>query len=240
MLFLVVAACALSCTNQVVVDVPVTGTCTNGCTDYSASWVTECPAGKRCLKVVNACANAMTLTYNVGCDGDGTPGAPQCACTGGPTLQPAGSVYWVIVNGDYSPGTCSPWTPACLTEGLSITTTPDCSGTRAELTAGNAGDLYGKFDNYDVDVENGYSGVPVTFGPALSCANDHASGDCRTLWCDSPTCPDAYDTPTTGGCPGLSPAAGCQDSFANSVGYVLTLCASSGTSCASVPPCSTR
>ena len=228
MLFLL--ACSLFRSEDPAVD----GGCTNNCPDYGPSWQTSCPPGERCIEVKNACTVDVGLTYNVGCDGDGTPGAPQCACTPGPTLAPGASTFWVIVDGNYS--SCDPWTPSCLTEGLSITMKPDCSGVRAEFTAGNAGNPDGQFDSYDLDVQNGYGGIPVTFNPNLECAADNANHDCRKLSCDMALCPDAYSTPTGGGC-GYSPQVGCQDTFAKDKGYTLTLCGEWQPSCTDMPAC---
>jgi hypothetical protein len=206
------------------------GDCTkakNTCPDYSPAWGTACPAGQRCITFTNNCAQPVALAYQVGCDGDGKPGAPQCNCTNGPTLPAGGSATWTITDGNYT--SCLPsWTPACLTAGLAVLAnpmTPSCtSGTRVEFTAGNSGDPYGKADFYDIDVEKGYS-VPVHFAPALTCAHDTANHDCRPLWCGSETCPDAYATPTTGGCAdGRSPQAGCQDTFSKPAGFTVTFC----------------
>jgi len=208
--------------------------CTNDCPDYSTAWATTCPSG-RCIAFVNNCAESITLSYNVGCNGDGTAGSPQCACTQGPTLAAGGTVYWPIVNGDYT--SCTPYSPSCLTEGLSITTTGDCSGTRVEFSSGNTADPYGRFDSYDLDIENGYSGVPVTVTPNLTCARDHANGDCRSVYCGEAGCPDAYSTPISGGCLNQSPQVGCQDTFANNVGYTVTFCAPAQASCGSASPC---
>ena len=69
-------------------------------------------------------------------------------------------------------------------------------------------------------------------------AHDVAKHDCRPLWCDSATCPDAYATPTTGGCPdGRSPQAGCQDTFNLPVGYTVELCPATGESCQDAVAC---
>jgi len=228
-----VLGCFVNCTNTTVEEAAV---CTNDCPDYSTSWSTSCPTGSRCIKIVNNCAEPITLTYNVGCNGDGTAGSPQCACTQGPTLaENGGTIYWPIVDGDYT--SCTPYTPSCLTEGLSVTTKPDCSGTRVEFTAGNAANEYGRFDSYDLDIENGYSGVPVTIAPALTCANDNANGDCRSVYCGEAGCPDAYSTPISGGCPGMSPQVGCQDTFSDNVGYTVTFCAAAQAYCGSAPAC---
>jgi hypothetical protein len=116
---------------------------------------------------------------------------------------------------------------------------PSCQGTRVEFTAGNKADPYGKFDSYDVDLEKGYT-IPVSFTPDLTCAHDHANHDCRPLWCDSATCPDAYLTPTSGGCPdGRSPQAGCQDTFNDPKGFVIEFCPASGESCQDAEACGT-
>ena len=90
-----------------------------------------------------------------------------------------------------------------------------------------------------IDVEKGYQ-VPVSYAPNLvnGCAKDSASHDCRPLYCDSATCPDAYFNPTQGGCPdGRSPQAGCQDTFSTPDGYSVELCPVSGTSCQDAKPC---
>lgn len=207
----------------------------NVCPDYAPYWGSTCPAGERCITFKNACDYHVALSYQIGCNGDGTKGAPQCDCTLGPLLPPAGTATWTVVDASYA--SCLPsWQPPCLTAGLAVMAgkvevaegaAPAglCAGpvTRVEFTAGNEGDPYGRFDAYDVDVEKGY-GVPVSFAPDLPCANDHANHDCREVVCDSATCPDAYLTPTSGGCAdGRSPQVGCQDTFAG-VGLTVTLC----------------
>lgn len=144
------------------------------------------------------------------------------------------------MNGDYT--SCDPYSPSCLTEGLALianTGAGTCaSGTRVEFSAGNQGDPYGKFDSYNLDVEKNFYSIPVAYAPILSCANDIVNHDCRPLYCDSSTCPDAYATPTSGGCPdGRSPQAGCQDTFANDVGFMVTYFPPAGTSCKNAVPC---
>jgi len=201
----------------------------NTCPDYSTSWVDTCPDGGRCIQFLNSCQTAVALAYQVGCNGDGTRGAPQCDCTKGPVLSPGGKRYWHIVDGDYE--SCLPsWKPPCLTAGLAIMANPgtfgDCTkGSRIEFSAGNKADVYGKFDSYNLDIEKGWYEVPVTFKPDLDCANDHANHDCRQVWCNSDECPDAYADPTSGGCPdGRSPQVGCQDTFGQSKGFVVEFC----------------
>lgn len=204
------------------------GAAKNTCPDYAPMWTPACPAGQRCVTFTNACPQAVSLSYQIGCNGDGSAGAPQCACTAGPVLASGVSAAFTITNGDYA--SCLPsWTPPCLTAGLAVTANHDgqvgCRGTRIEYTAGNAGDPYGMFDSYDLDVETGYT-VPVSYGPVLgACAHDWQAHDCRPLVCTSATCPDAYATPTTGGCPdGRSPQPGCQDTYNANDGYVVTFC----------------
>lgn len=216
----------------------------NVCPDYAPAWSKSCPPGKRCVTLVNNCPSPVAIAYNIGCNGDGTPGAPQCACTDGPTI-PVGQVHnWTITDGDYL--SCLPaWEPACLTAGLAIIANldaPSCTaGTRVEFTAGNRLNAGARFDSYDIDVEKAWYSVPVSFGPNLpnGCAIDHADHNCRPLYCDSAICPDAYDTPTTGeGCAdNRSPAAGCQDTFDKSSGYTVTFCPSSGESCQDAVAC---
>jgi len=200
----------------------------NVCSDYAPSWVAACPEGQRCLTFTNASpTETVALSYQIGCNGDGTKGAPQCSCTPGPALAPGASMYFTIVDGDYA--SCLPsWQPACLTAGLAVLAnvgTATCTkGTRVEFTAGNSGDPYGRFDSFNLDIEKDWYSVPVTFAPNLTCAVDHANHDCRPLVCDSATCPDAYATPTAGGCPdGRSPQVGCQDTFNGSPGTGLTV-----------------
>jgi len=190
----------------------------NVCPDYSTSWGTACPAGQRCLTFTNASpTETVSLAYQIGCNGDGTPGAPQCNCTPGPVLAPGASSFFVIVDGNYA--SCLPsWQPACLTAGLAVLANVGVAGcakgTRVEFTAGNNADPYGKFDSFNLDTEKEFYSIPVTFAPDLTCAHDSANHDCRPLVCDSDKCPDAYATPTTGGCPdGRSPQVGCQDTF---------------------------
>ena len=252
MLGLLLTACFLvSPTNSESVDVTVVqavkpvllgapagtsaaGGTTNTCPSYAPSWVAGCPVGSRCITFTNSCTGSVALNYQVGCNSDGTPGAPQCNCTTGPVLAPGGSESFVIVDGDYAVG-ASTWTPACLTEGLAVLVnngaTGSCTtGSRVEFTAGNSGNIYGKADFFNLDVEKGWFSVPLTFDPDLSCAHDNANHDCRPLVCDSATCPDAYATPTTGGCAdGRSPQAACQDTFGNfgtPSGFTVNLCPS--------------
>jgi len=214
----------------------------NTCPDYSSSWQTTCPAGARCVQFTNACSDAVALSYNVGCNGDGTPGSPQCSCGPGQLLENGDSAYWVLVNGDYS--TCpEAYSPACLTEGLAVManyTASSCTGgTRVEFTTGNEGDLYDRFDSYDIDLEKGFT-VPVSIAPVLNgdCAKDNLWHDCRTVVCTEADCPDAYLTPTSGGCTdGRSPQVGCQDTFNENNGFVVTYCPTEGTSCSNAKPC---
>ena len=213
----------------------------NTCPDYSTAWVPTCPEGQRCITFKNSCDYSVGLSYEIGCNGDGTKGAPQCDCTMGPVLAPkTGTASFVITDGDYT--SCLPsWQPPCLTAGLVVmagklevaegsqaSTTGVCAGpvTRFEFSAGNQADPYGHFDSYDIDLEKGY-GVPMSVTPELQCAHDTANHDCRPLVCDSATCPDAYSTPTSGGCPdGRSPQVGCQDTYGQDVGLVVELCPS--------------
>jgi len=209
------------------------GDCTqakNTCASYAPSWSGACPEGQRCIRFKNSCPTAVNLSYQTGCNGDGTKGAPQCDCTAGPVILPGSYVTWTIVDGNYA--SCLPsWTPACLTAGLAVLATTGAAScttgvTRIEFTAGNSADPYGKFDSYDLDVEKGF-GVPVLFGPEIPCAHDTANHDCRPLVCDSATCPDAYSTPTSGGCPdGRSPQVGCQDTFSGNDSYLVEFCPS--------------
>jgi hypothetical protein len=216
-------------------------TAKNTCPDYSTAWVDACPKGERCIAFVNACPEPVALAYQVGCNGDGTPGAPQCNCTTGPTVAAGESTFWQITDANYA--SCLPsWEPACLTAGLAVLanpTTASCTtGTRFEFTAGNTADVYNHFDSYNLDVEKDWYAVPVHVQPDLTCAVDHASHDCRPLWCNAADCPDAYQTPTTGGCAdGRSPQASCQDTFGKTEGYTVTFCptscATTGSSCPS-------
>lgn len=116
-------------------------------------------------------------------------------------------------------------------------------GTRVEFTAGNHLDPYGKFDSYDIDVEKEWYSMPVTFAPNIMCAHDSGL-DCRPLWCNSSDCPDAYRTPTTGGCSdGRSPQGSCQDTFGNfgtQSGYTVVFCPAEGKSCQKSQACSQR
>jgi hypothetical protein len=219
------------------------GTVKNTCADYAPYWNTAaCPDGSRCITFTNACDEPVVLAYQIGCNSDGTKGAPQCDCTPGPTLGPGDSAYWQIVDGNYP--SCPPsWEPPCLTSGLAVLANVGgaatcATGTRLEYTAGNAGDPYGKFDSYNIDVEKDWYSVAVTYAPDLTCANDHANHDCRPLFCDKADCPDAYQTPTTGGCPdGRSPQASCQDTFNGSKGYTVTFCPTGGKSCQDAQAC---
>lgn len=213
----------------------------NVCPDYSTAWVDACPEGKRCITFKNSCTEPVALAYQIGCNGDGTKGAPQCDCTNGPTVQPGTSSFFVITDGDYD--SCLPsWQPPCLTAGLAVLANPSShsctTGTRVEFTAGNSANVYGKFDSYNIDTEKEFYSVPLSFKPDLTCAVDHANHDCRPLYCNSKSCPDAYNTPTTGGCPdGRSPQGSCQDTFSKPAGYTVELCpadcATTGGSCPS-------
>jgi hypothetical protein len=218
----------------------------NTCSDYSPYWMDACPEGERCIIFKNSCEQSVGLSYQIGCNGDGMPGAPQCNCADGPSIKPGASAYWQIVDGDYT--SCLPsWKPDCLTAGLAVIANSeayDCAkGTRVEFTAGNKADPYGKFDSYDIDVEKAKGGgqfysIPVSYKPSIDCARDTANHDCRPLWCDSKDCPDAYNTSTTGQCPdGRSPQAGCQDTFSDQKGYVVEFCPASGESCQDATPC---
>lgn len=213
----------------------------NTCADYSKYWKGDCADYGRCITFKNSCMEHIALSYQTGCDGDGKAGAPQCNCTSGPTLKPGESVYWQIIDADYT--SCMPsWTPQCLTAGLAIMANENlaaCSkGTRIEFTAGNSADPYGKFDSYNIDVEKAFYSIPVSFKPDIKCAIDDADHNCRPLWCDEADCPDAYDTPTSGGCPdGRSPQAGCQDTFNEDAGYTVEFCPATGKSCQDAKAC---
>jgi len=221
--------------------------CTNTCTDYSVYWKDSCPAGERCIAFKNSCADDITLSYQIGCNWDGNPGAPQCDCTEGATLAKNGVKYWQIVNGDYA--SCNPsWQPDCLTEGFSIVANKgsgaDCTqGTRVEFAAGNSGNPYTKFDSYNISTQgkaggNWYS-VPVVFKPDPSVTDiyDSSKLNCRPLYCNSLECPDAYLDSTGGGCSdNRSPQGNCQPTFSNSSGYLVEFCPSNCTE-SSCPSC---
>jgi hypothetical protein len=218
-------------------------TATNVCPDYAPAWADACPEGERCLTFKNSCDQAVQLSYQVGCNGDGTAGAPQCDCTAGPSLAAGASATWTITDADYT--SCLPsWEPACLTAGLAVLSRyadsgADCTGgTRLEFSAGNSADPYGKFDSYNIDVEKTFYQVPVSYTPDLTCANDHANHDCRPLYCNSADCPDAYSTPTTGGCAdGRSPQGNCQDTFNDSAGYTIEFCPADCSAGGACPSC---
>jgi len=227
----------------------VAGDCSqakNVCPDYSTGWVESCSDG-RCIEFRNSCENAVALNYQIGCNGDGTKGAPQCDCTAGPVLQKGKSVYWKVIDANYT--SCLPsWQPPCLTAGLAVMANPETgsctTGTRFEFTAGNQGDPYGKFDNYNLSTQQQWYAVPVHVKPDFDCANDTASHDCRPLWCNEMDCPDAYTSPTGGGCPDRSPQVGCQDTFNRSKGLLVEFCpkgcAKTGAECPScedMKPC---
>ena len=214
--------------------------CTNTCTDYTTSWHDTCPEGERCIEFKNSCDYDVQLAYQVGCNGDGTPGSPQCNCTPQGKLEQGKSLFWQIEDGIYAD--CTPYEPPCLTEGLAVLVNrdePSCAtGTRVEFTAGNKLNPYGRFDSYNLDIEKTFYSVPVSYGPDLTCARDHENHDCRSLYCDSAKCPDAYSTPTTGGCAdGRSPQVGCQDTFAEKRGFVVEYCPATGTSCTDATTC---
>ena len=245
-MLILLSGCLISEVAEVaeVSEVANVGITQNTCPNYAPSWVGACPPGKRCIEFKNSCSEAVSLAYNVGCNSDGSAGSPQCSCTPGATLAPTASIYWVIVDGAFAADPAA-WAPPCLTEGLAVLvnsgSAPSCTtGSRVEFTAGNQSDLGGRFDSYDIDVEKAWYSVPVGFGPTLpnGCATDHAGHDCRPLWCDRATCPDAYDSPTQGGCPpGWSPQAGCQESFSQSLGYKVEYCPASGASCQDAVAC---
>lgn len=217
---------------------------TNTCTGYAGSWGMTCPPGERCITFQNACTTPVALTYNVGCNADGKPGSPQCNATQGPMLLPGATTSWLIVDANTPAGACD-WSPPCLTRGLAVMANANTysltSGTRIEFTSGNSANEYARFDSYDIDIEKGYS-VPVSFAPVLhgNCAHDSANHDCRPLWCAEANCPDAYSSPTGGGCPDRSPQAGCQDTFSDEggSGFTVTLCPASGASCQDAISCS--
>lgn len=201
----------------------------NVCPTYANDWHDgACPDGVRCVTFQNQCSKTVALSYQIGCNGDGTKGAPQCDCTSGPVLQPGSSASFQIEDGNYD--SCLPyWKPECLTAGLAVLAnvgSASCTkGTKLEFTAGNRADLYGQFDSYDIDIEKDFYSVPVRMAPRLTCAADHQNHDCRPLWCGSSDCPDAYSTPTSGGCPdGRSPQVGCQDTFSKNLGYEVVFC----------------
>ena len=229
MLLLLLLSCFSSPPPEVEAPAPQTDChdAKNVCPDYSVMWQESCPDGSRCLTFTNSSSTETAyLAYNIGCNGDGSAGAPQCACTQGPVLKPGESIYFEITNGNYA--SCLPsWQPPCLTAGLAVMANTDAAvctkGTRIEFSAGNEADIYGKFDSYNIDVEKDWYSIPVHFAPDLECASDHAAHDCRPLWCGKADCPDAYGTPTSGGCPdGRSPQGGCQDTFGQTKGYTVT------------------
>lgn len=222
------------------------GICQNQCPDYTPGWQPVCPSGSRCIQVKNGSdTQTVFLSYQVGCNGDGKPGSFQCNCTAGPVLSPGESASFTILNGDYQD--CHPYEPLCLTEGLAlignVNESTCAKGTRVEFTAGNAGNLYGRFDSYNLDVQPTQSGgvfysIPVSYRPLLDCAVDSQSHNCRPLFCDKPNCPDAYSTPTTGGCPdGRAPQVGCQDTFAQNLGFEVLFFPPAKESCQDIQPC---
>ena len=93
----------------------------------------------------------------------------------------------------------------------------------------------------DTEPVNGggvFYSIPVAFPPDLTCANDYQNHDCRPLGCTSPTCPDAFLTPTSGGCPdGRSPAVGCMDTFSGNKGFIVTYYPATSASCGGAIPC---
>lgn len=220
----------------------------NTCQDYSVYWKDSCASGERCIEFKNSCKDDLTLSYQVGCNADGTPGAPQCDCTQGPTIESGKVKYWQIVNGDYDPNCPTQWKPACLTAGLTVMANTgsgaNCAqGTRVEFTAGNSGDTYGMFDSYNISTQGDAGGnwyiVPVVFEPSPGVTDpfDPTKLNCRPLYCNSLTCPDAYLTPTTGGCSdNRSPQGNCAPTFSQSSGYLVEFCPSNCTT-KSCPSC---
>lgn len=203
--------------------------CNNTCMSYPQQWHTSCPSGQRCIEFLNSCPSAVTLSYQIGCDKDGNPGAPTCNCTLGPTIAMGQSAHWVITDVDDSSSCVPKISPTCLTSGLAVisNTSPDLncnSGTRIEFTAGNLADPFGKFDTYNIDVEKDWYSIPLEFSPDLTCAIDHGL-DCRPLYCNTANCPDAFIDPTMGGCSdNRSPAAACQDTFNDPAGFIVEYC----------------
>lgn len=240
-LFVLLGLVALGCKKEEAVEAPVEleemvavggGDChdaKNVCPDYSVMWVDTCPADSRCVAFINSCKDTVSLNYQIGCNGDGSKGAPQSDCTDGPVLKAGGTTYWKIVDGDYA--SCIPsWQPPCLTAGLAVMANPgethSCTeGSRFEFSAGNQGDIYGKFDSWNLSTQGQWYAVPFSIKPDLTCANDHGAHDCRPVWCNSMDCPDAYATPTSGGCSdGRSPQVGCQDTFNGPHGLAVEFC----------------
>ena len=226
-------------------EVAVATSCEPTCNDYPQAWVSSCPDGERCIEFKNNCSYSVTLSYQVGCDKNGNPGSDQCNCTLGPTIAKSTSHFWKIT--DANDPTCNPAIkPSCPTVGLAVMVNKDsgqdCTqGTRVEFTTGNSGNIYGKFDSYNIDVEKQWYSVPTLFKPDVSCTTSTNDLDCRPLWCNSADCPDAYNTPTTGGCSDdRSPQGSCQDTFNQSVGYTVELCPSQcATTGGSCPSCQT-
>lgn len=236
--------------------VPGGAQCNNTCTTYPQYWMTSCPAGQRCIQFLNSCPSTVSLSYQIGCNGDGMPGAPTCNCTQGPTLTNGQSAYWQIVDVNDTSSCTPPISPPCLTSGLAVMVNDSTAGltcavgTRVEFTAGNSANAFGKFDTYNIDVEKDWYSLPVNFAPAIPCSMDTGAPlDCRPLWCNMAQCPDAFDTPTTGGCSdNRSPAAGCQTTFGDfgtASGFLVEYCApgcttTGGTcpSCQSATACS--
>ena len=217
--------------------------CNNTCTDYPAAWGTSCPEGQRCIAFKNSCSFAINLSYQIGCDADGNPGAPQCNCTDGPSIASGGTAYWTITDVDDSSSCVPKNKPACLTSGLAVLVNQapaqTCTGgTRVEFTAGNHADTYGKLDSYNIDVEKTWYSVPLVFKPDAPCSSTGPL-DCRPLWCNSTDCPDAYSAPTTGKCTARSPQAACQNSFGNfgsASGFTVETCPSQCPSTGSTCP----
>lgn len=235
--------------------IPGAAQCDNTCTTYPQSWGSSCPAGQRCIEFRNSCAQSVTLSYQIGCNANGQPGAPTCNCTLGPTLGNGQSAFWTIVDVNDSSSCVPPVSPPCLTSGLAVMVNggsgANCAvGTRVEFTAGNSANAFGKFDSYDIDVEKEWYSLPLTFQPDAACSQDvGAPLDCRPLWCGMAQCPDAFITSTSGGCSdNRSPAASCQTSFGDFgaasgflVEYCPPDCATTGgpcPSCQSSTPCS--
>jgi len=220
--------------------------CNNTCTAYPTYWKSACPPGERCINFTNNCLHDVSLYYQIGCNANGKPGAPTCNCTQGPNIAPGHSVYWQIVDANDSSACVPSVTPPCLTSGLAVIANyagegGTCTnGTRVEFTAGNHLNIYNKFDSYDIDIEKSFYSIPVSFAPNISCAHDSGL-DCRPLWCNSSHCPDAYITPTTGGCPdGRSPQVGCQDTFGDfgtRSGYNVEFCPAEVQSCQNSTAC---
>ena len=210
----------------------------NICADYSGSWRESCAPDGRCLRFKNSCPKSVALSYEIGCNGDGSPGAPQCSCEHGPVVETGQSVYWQIVDADYEE--CLPsFKPACLTRDLLVIANyePSCTGgSLVGFDSGNRADSYHQWDSYNLNFPGGSSatpqappaGIPSSFRPDLTHPASGQRHDCKSAWCNAADCCNEEIGPLTAAeCPRLRPpSTSCDDAFIERAGYTVEFCPS--------------